>query len=70
MKNTFAIIEIGSNNTKTHIYEEGKVVYENNTTIEFKKNYQLENKIMERRRCMSNSSVETPQPCCIPRVRL
>ncbi len=48
MKNTFAIIEIGSNNTKTHIYEEGKVVYENNTTIEFKKNYQLENKIMER----------------------
>ena len=26
MKNTFAIIEIGSNNTKTHIYEEGKVV--------------------------------------------
>lgn len=47
MKNTFAIIEIGSNNTKTHVYEEGKVVYENNTTIEFKKNYQQENKIME-----------------------
>lgn len=47
MKNTFAIIEIGSNNTKTHVYEEGKVIYENNTTIEFKKNYQQENKIME-----------------------
>lgn len=41
------IIEIGSNNTKTHIYENEKVVYENNTTIEFKKNYQKENKIVE-----------------------
>lgn len=41
----FAIIEIGSNNTKTHVYEEGKVIYENNTTIELKKNYQNENKI-------------------------
>ncbi len=41
----FAIIEIGSNNTKTHIYENNQVLYENNTTIEFKKNYALEQKI-------------------------
>lgn len=38
----FAIIEIGSNNTKTHIYENNQVIYENNTTIEFKKNYSIE----------------------------
>ena len=44
-KKTFAIIEIGSNNTKTHIYEGNKLVYENNTTIEFKKHYKLNNKI-------------------------
>ena len=44
-KKTFAIIEIGSNNTKTHIYESNKLVYENNTTIEFKKHYKLNNKI-------------------------
>lgn len=44
MKEKFGIIEIGSNNTKTHIYEDNKLVYENNTTIEFKKNYQ--NKIL------------------------
>lgn len=42
-----AIIEIGSNNTKTHIYENEKVVYENNTTIEFKKNYSKNNKLDE-----------------------
>ena len=41
----FGIIEIGSNNTKTHIYEDEKLVYENTTTIEFKKNYKIENKI-------------------------
>ncbi len=46
-KKTFAIVEIGSNNTKTHIYEGEKVIYENNTTIEFKKNYQIENKISD-----------------------
>ncbi|MBP3635231.1 MAG: hypothetical protein J6J17_02065 [Bacilli bacterium] len=46
-KKVFAIIEIGSNNTKTHIYEAEKVIYENNTTIEFKKNYQIESKINE-----------------------
>ncbi len=39
MKEKFGIIEIGSNNTKTHIYENGNVIYEDNTTIEFKKNY-------------------------------
>lgn len=40
-KKQFAIIEIGSNNTKTHIYEDNTLIYENNTTIEFKKNYSL-----------------------------
>lgn len=42
----FAIIEIGSNNTKTHIYEDGKTIYDKVDTIEFKKNYKLENKII------------------------
>ena len=42
----FGIIEIGSSNTKTHIYENGKVIYEDNTTIEFKKNYKNNNKII------------------------
>ena len=42
----FAIIEIGSNNTKTHVYEDSIVLYDNNTTIEFKKNYKKENKIL------------------------
>lgn len=45
MKNTLAIIEIGSNNTKTHIYENDKAIYDNTTTIEFKKNYAKEEKI-------------------------
>lgn len=40
-----AIIEIGSNNTKTHIYKGDEVISESNTTIEFKKNYQIEGKI-------------------------
>ena len=35
-----AIIEIGSNNTKMHIYDNDELIYEDNTTIEFKKNYQ------------------------------
>lgn len=48
MKKTFAIIEIGSNNTKTHVYEKTKLIYENNTTIEFKKNYQTLKKIDEK----------------------
>ena len=43
----FAIIEIGSNNTKTHVYEGDSVLYDNNTTIEFKKNYQENSKLKE-----------------------
>lgn len=39
MKN-YAIIEIGSNNTKTHVYKDGKTEVNKTTTIEFKKNYQ------------------------------
>lgn len=46
MKEKFAIIEIGSNNTKIHVYQDNKLIYENNTTIEFKKNYKNENKII------------------------
>ena len=45
MNNKLAIIEIGSNNTKTHVYEDGKTIYDNNTTIEFKANYKKNNKI-------------------------
>lgn len=45
MSNMSAIIEIGSNNTKIHIYEAEEVIYENTTTIEFKKNYKNENKV-------------------------
>lgn len=37
MNKRIAIIEIGSNNTKTHIYENNNVIYEGNVTIEFKK---------------------------------
>ena len=47
MNNIFSIIEIGSNNTKTHIYKDEDIIYENTTTIEFKKNYKNENKINE-----------------------
>lgn len=43
----FAIIEIGSNNTKTHIYKENEIIFESNTTIEFKKNYGIDKKISE-----------------------
>ena len=45
MDKKIAIIEIGSNNTKTHIYKNGNLIKENNVTIEFKKNYKKENKI-------------------------
>lgn len=38
-KESFAIIEIGSTNTKAHVYRNGKVIYQNTATIEFKKNY-------------------------------
>ena len=47
MNKEFAIIEIGSNNTKTHIYENNKVIYEKTTTIEFKANYKIDNKILK-----------------------
>lgn len=43
----YAIIEIGSNNTKTHVYEDGQVLYEKTTTIEFKKNYQNGGSVLE-----------------------
>lgn len=47
MDNIMAIIEIGSNNTKTHIYKGEELMYENTVTIEFKKNYKNENRINE-----------------------
>lgn len=43
--NAIAIIEIGSNNTKTHIYENESVIYEANSTIELKKNYSMNSAI-------------------------
>ena len=45
MKNKFAIIEVGSYNTRTHVYEKNKLIYENNATIKFKSNYKENNKI-------------------------
>jgi hypothetical protein len=50
MTNLFAIVEIGSNNTKTHIYDFDKpeqVVYEGIKTIEFKANYKIKSKILD-----------------------
>ena len=47
MNKKIAIIEIGSNNTKTHIYENDNLLKESNVTIEFKKNYKQQNKIKE-----------------------
>lgn len=47
MNNMYAIVEIGSNNTKTHIYKNEELIYENTDTIEFKKNYKTENRIDE-----------------------
>lgn len=44
-KNKSAIIEIGSNNTKTHVYENDNLIYDNNITIRFKENYYKENRI-------------------------
>ena len=43
---TFAIIEIGSGNTKLHIYGNSNLLYEKVTTIQFKRNYKAENKII------------------------
>lgn len=44
MDKRFAVIEIGSNNTKTHVYENDKVLIDTTITIEFKK------KLYERRK--------------------
>ena len=43
MNKRFAIIEIGSYNTKTHVYENEKLIYNNNATIKFKSNYNKNN---------------------------
>lgn len=45
MSKRFAILEIGSSNTKTHIYEDEKEIYDKTDTIEFKKNYAKEKKV-------------------------
>lgn len=47
MDSRFAIIEIGSYNTKTHVYEDGNIIYDKNTTIQFKSNYKSSNKILD-----------------------
>ena len=47
INNKFGIIEIGSNNTKIHIYKEEKLIYEKTITIELKKNYQIKKQINE-----------------------
>lgn len=47
LNNIFAIIEIGSSNTKTHIYDNGKIIYNGIMTIEFKKNYGIDKKIVK-----------------------
>lgn len=44
--NIFAIIEIGSSNTKAKVFENDKILFEESTTIEFKKNYKLNKKII------------------------
>ena len=58
MKNKFAIIEIGSYNTKTHVYEKNKLLYENNATIKFKSNYKENNKILEDDLKLLNKEIE------------
>ena len=47
MKKKFAIIEIGSYNTKTHVYKDGNIIYDDNTTIKFKSNYKDNKKILD-----------------------
>ena len=47
MNKKFAIIEIGSYNTKTHIYENGKVIYDNNSTLKLKSNYKENGKVSD-----------------------
>lgn len=48
MKNRFAIIEIGSYNTKAHVYENGENIYDNTTTLKLKANYSDNGKISKR----------------------
>lgn len=48
---SFAIIEIGSNNTKVHVYENEQSVFDSTTTIEFKRNYQLN-------KCLAETDLE------------
>lgn len=47
MNKDFAIIEIGSTNTKLHVYSENNLIYSDNITIEFKKHYKQEQKLNE-----------------------
>ena len=43
--NRFAIIEIGSYNTKTHVYEDNNVIFDSSDIIRFKQNYKDYGKI-------------------------
>ncbi len=47
MTSKFAIIEIGSYNTKTHIYEKGMLISDNTATIKFKSGYEKNSKILK-----------------------
>lgn len=43
----FAIIEIGSYNTKTHVYEDENIIYDKNITLKLKSNYKENGKISD-----------------------
>ena len=43
----FAIIEIGSYNTKTHVYEDEKIIYDKTNTLKLKANYKENGKISD-----------------------
>ena len=43
----FGIIEIGSYNTKTHVYENENIIYDKNTTLKLKSNYKENGKISD-----------------------
>ena len=43
----FAIIEIGSYNTKTHVYENENIIYDKNTTLKLKSNYKENGKVSD-----------------------
>lgn len=45
--NRFAIIEIGSYNTKTHVYEDNNVIFDSSDIIRFKQNYKDYGKIVD-----------------------